>query len=49
MRSVAMRREPALASAPGEWWAADLELPALLFRVDYVVMDKTSGAYDNNK
>jgi hypothetical protein len=32
----------------GQWWAADVALPALLHRLDFVVDDVTSGATDNN-
>ena len=32
-----------------DWWALELPLPELLFKVDYVVMDAESGAVDNNK
>jgi starch synthase len=32
----------------GDWWSADIALPKLLFRVDFVVEDANSGAVDNN-
>jgi len=32
-----------------EWWEVVVALPAELFRVDFVVYDKRSGAYDNNQ
>jgi len=31
-----------------EWWEANLDLPAEVYRVDYVIYDKRSGMYDNN-
>ncbi|KAF5837045.1 hypothetical protein DUNSADRAFT_4925 [Dunaliella salina] len=34
--------------AQQEWWEANLDLPAEVFRVDYVIFDKRSGMYDNN-
>lgn len=30
------------------WWKADVALPSLLFRFDFVVEDKNSGIVDNN-
>lgn len=32
----------------GDWWSADIALPKLLFRIDFVVEDANSGAVDNN-
>jgi len=32
----------------GDWWSAEIALPKLLFRVDFVVEDANSGAVDNN-
>lgn len=45
-----MARCPELAdgAVPGEWWRVDLPLPELLSRIDFVTMDTTSGAVDNN-
>jgi hypothetical protein len=45
------RRCPGLANAPGgaEWWEAEFELPAALFKADFVVVDKNTGGVDNNK
>jgi len=34
--------------AQQEWWEASLDLPAEVFRVDYVIYDQRSGTYDNN-
>lgn len=34
--------------AQQEWWEASMDLPAELFRVDFVILDKRSGLYDNN-
>lgn len=31
-----------------DWFRAKVELPSLLFRVDFVIEDKNSGAVDNN-
>lgn len=44
-------RCPSLANAPGgaEWWEAEFELPAALFKADFVVVDKNTGGVDNNK
>jgi hypothetical protein len=48
---VLLRRCPGLSSAPGgqEWWEAEFDLPAQLFRIDFVVLDKNTGGVDNNK
>lgn len=44
-----MARDAELSAATGaEWWRAELPLPELLFRVDFVTMDANSGAVDNN-
>lgn len=43
---VAMEHVPSLN--PGSWWAADVAVPKLLFRMDFVVEDTNSGAVDNN-
>ena len=34
--------------APGDWYQVDLALPELLFKVDFVTVDASSGAVDNN-
>ena len=34
--------------APGDWYQVELSLPELLFKVDFVTVDATSGAVDNN-
>eukprot|EP00775_Hariotina_reticulata_P005611 gene5611-5849_t len=41
----------ALASAGSgqEWWEVTFEVPAALFKLDFVMMDKNTGAVDNNK
>jgi hypothetical protein len=43
---IPMQRCSALA---GEWWQVELQIPSLLFKVDFVTMDTHSGAVDNNK
>lgn len=45
-----MSRAGELSNAGGgaEWWALELPLPDLLFRIDFVTMDSNSGAVDNN-
>ena len=48
---VDMRRnEGALRNmgSGADWWEAKWDLPTDLFRVDFVIMDKRSGAVDNN-
>lgn len=39
-----------MEKVPGKdgWYKANLSLPPLLFRVDFVIEDKNSGAVDNN-
>jgi len=44
---VAMEKVGELDSQ-GSWWSADVALPKLLFRLDFVVEDANSGAVDNN-
>eukprot|EP00879_Flechtneria_rotunda_P007886 GHRR01008263.1.p1 GENE.GHRR01008263.1~~GHRR01008263.1.p1 ORF type:complete len:1096 (+),score=490.52 GHRR01008263.1:107-3289(+) len=46
-----LSRCAALLNSPQrqEWWEAEFELPAGLFKFDFVIMDKTTGAVDNNK
>jgi hypothetical protein len=48
---VRLSRCPGLSSAPGgqEWWEAEFDLPAQLFRIDFVVLDQNTGGVDNNK
>ncbi|CAL8472333.1 g11876 [Coccomyxa elongata] len=50
-RMLMLDMEPAqeLRGLPGvEWWRLELELPEDTFQVDYVVMDTSSGVFDNN-
>jgi starch synthase len=44
---IPMKRVESLSEA-GDWWSAEIPLPKLLFRVDFVVEDANSGAVDNN-
>lgn len=44
----AFPKKGTLDSVSGWWWYVDVPLPKLLFRVDFVVEDMTSGAVDNN-
>lgn len=48
-----LRRCPSLSQATQggqqEWWECQFEVPASLFKFEFVVMDKTTGAVDNNK
>lgn len=40
-----------LANAPPgqEWYEAEFELPAELFKFDFVIMDQQTGGVDNNR
>jgi hypothetical protein len=40
-----------LAGAPSgqEWYEAQFELPAELFKFDFVIMDQSTGGVDNNR
>ena len=40
--------EPISGELEKGWYVASLKLPPLLFRVDFVIEDKNSGAVDNN-
>jgi starch synthase len=44
---IPMKKVESLSDV-GDWWSADIALPKLLFRVDFVVEDANSGAVDNN-
>lgn len=32
-----------------DWWAAELDVPAVLFAMEFVFVDPASGVVDNNK
>ncbi|WIA34022.1 hypothetical protein OEZ86_012404 [Tetradesmus obliquus] len=46
-----MQRCSMLANAPPgqEWYEAEFELPAELFKFDFVIMDQQTGGVDNNR
>jgi len=41
--------EPLVAMDNSDWWAADLDVPAELFAMEFVFVDPASGVVDNNK
>lgn len=46
-QTLPLRRVASLEA--GEWWCADLGIPDLLTRAEFVVFDEAGGVHDNNR